>query len=327
MRLVLLLPIALCALFAVAQQDDVLHTSVTLVPVTVSITDRDGRPVEDIKAGELKLLDNGHPREIRYFDRDFDAPLTVGLITDSSGSQARFFAQHANTLKKFIGQVLRPTDQGFLVSIATPGPTMSDVQMVQDVTSSVADLRLGIEDLEDGIQPPGQFGDRCLTAQCRGSAIWNSVYSSTHLRMRSIVGRKALILLSDGFDTGSQHSLSTTIEEAQSADTPVYTLFTATTFAMPVFRGPRGRRGRRPIRKVQMPGKKEMAKLAEETGGRSFESAGSDVFAQIESELRHLYVLTFVVPENERDEKFHKLEVKLSRKGLRVRARLGYTAR
>src|SRR6478609_8520872 len=82
-----LLPVLAFAAFAGAYDDDsdVLRSSVALVPVTVSITDKNGRPVDDVNVRELKLLDNGREREIRYFSRDFNAPLTVGLVTDTSG--------------------------------------------------------------------------------------------------------------------------------------------------------------------------------------------------------------------------------------------------
>ncbi|MEI9814172.1 MAG: VWA domain-containing protein [Acidobacteriota bacterium] len=310
MRLALLLLIPLAA----AQDGPVIRASVTLVPLTVSIADKNGRPMDDIKASEITLFDNGRPREIRYFSRDFNAPLTIGLIADTSWSQRQFLAEHSETLKLFVGQVLRPADRGFLVSVSGTGGA-SDVQLVRDLTSSVEGLRAGIQGLRVGAQPTGQFGDACLTPRCRGTALWNSVYSSVDLRMKSTDGRKALIVLSDGIDTGSQHSLNTTIEAAQTADTPVYTIVTS---------------GGLLLLPMRIRGGKALRKLAEETGGRAYGSVkdgSAGVFAQIEAELRNLYVLTFLVPENERDGKFHTLEVKTTRKGARVRSRRGYTAR
>lgn len=312
-RALLLLPI----LAALAQDSDVIRSSVTLVPVTVSITDKNGRPVEDVKASELTLLDNGRPREIRYFSQDSNAPLTVGLIVDTSGSQREFFQQHSTALKQFVSQVLRPADKGFLVSVSGTGGA-SDVQMVRDLTSSAGDLRASIDGLRQGAQPTVQFGDACLTRQCRGTPLWNGIYSAVDLRMRGIEGRKALIVLSDGIDSGSQHTLEQTIEAAQAADTPVYTIQTSKFQAALFFSG------------ISIRGGRDLRRIANETGGRPYGNSNDDaakVFAQIESELRNLYVLTFVVPEDQRDGKFHKLEVKTSRKDLRVRARAGYVAK
>lgn len=317
MRRALLL--SLLPALALAQDPDVLRSSVTLVPVTVSITDQNGRPVDDVNVRELKLLDNGRQREIRYFSKDFNAPLTVGLVTDTSGSQRDFFTQHSSALKQFVSQVLRSADRGFLVSVAGYFGS-SDVQMVRDLTPSVPDLRSAIDGLRQGAQPAVQFGDACLTRRCRYSAIWNGVFSAVDLRMKNIQGRKALVLLTDGVDTGSQHSVAQTIEAAQSADTPVYTIHTAKNRAASYVNG---------LAMLNARGGGQLKKLANETGGRAYDSEKdyAKVFEQIESELRNLYVLTFVVPEDERDKKFHKLEVKTTRKDLRVRARNGYTAR
>lgn len=311
------------AALAAAYDDatDVLRSSVTLVPVTVSITDKNGRPIDDVKATDLQLLDNGRPREIRYFSKDFNAPLTVGLITDTSGSQRDFFKEHSAALKQFVGQVLRPADQGFLVSVAGYFGA-SDVQMVRDLTGSAPDLNSSIDGLQPGVaQPAVQFGDPCPTRRCRYSAIWNGVFSAVDLRMKNIQGRKALVVLTDGVDTGSQHTLEQTIEAAQSTDTPVYTIRTVKLKVSSILNG---------LAVLNARGGGNLKKLANETGGRSYgdsDDSYDKVFTQIESELRNLYVLTFAVNENERDNKFHKLEVKISRKDLCVRARQGYTAR
>jgi VWFA-related protein len=310
----------LLPLLTLAQDTEVLRSSVALVPVTVSITDKSGRPVDDVKLSEIQLLDNGRPREIRYFSQDFNAPLTVGLITDASGSQREFFQQHSSALKRFVSQVLRPADQGFLISIGGYLGA-SDVQMVHDLTGSIEGLHSSIDGLRQGAQPAVQFGQACLTRRCRYSAIWNGVFSAIDLRMKNILGRKALVLLTDGVDTGSQNTLERTIQAAQAADTPVYTIHTAKNRASGYFNG---------LALINARGGGHMKKLSNETGGRPYDNPDDDmpkVFAQIESELRNLYVLTFAVPEDQRDNKFHKLEVKISRKDLRARARQGYIAK
>jgi VWFA-related protein len=303
---------------ALAQEPEVIQSRVTLVPVTLSITDKNGQPVTDVKASELKLLDNGRERQVS-FSQDFNSPLIVGLIADISGSQFEFYNQHADALKQFAGQVLRPNDRGFLVSVGRLGDT--DVQMVRDLTGSVETLRTGVEILRTFGQPTPQFGDRCVTVKCRGTALWNSVYSAAELRMRLFTGRKAMIILSDGVDSGSQHTLDQAIASAQGFDTPVYTIHTAN-FGGPAFFSASA--------KANAQGKRDLRKLSAGTGGRAYDNPEGDlpkVFAQIENELRNLYILSFVLPESERDNKFHKLEVKVSRKDVRVRARDGYTAK
>lgn len=303
---------------ALAQEPEVIQSRITLVPVTLSITDKNSQPVSDVKAGELKLFDNGRERQIS-FSQDFNAPLIVGLIADISGSQFEFYGQHTDALKQFVGQVLRQGDRGFLVSVGRLDDT--DVQMVRDLTGSTETLRSGIEALRSFGRPMPQFGERCTTGKCRGTALWNSVYSAAELRMRLFSGRKAMIILSDGVDSGSQHTLDQAITAAQASDTPIYTIHTANGSGPSFFSA---------SAKANAQGKRDLRKLSAGTGGRAYDNPEGDlpkVFAQIENELRNLYIASFVLPENERDNKFHKLEVKVSRKDVRVRARDGYVAR
>jgi VWFA-related protein len=137
--------------------------------------------------------------------------------------------------------------------------------------------------------------------------------------LKPVAGRKAIVVLSDGMDTGSDITLTDLIEMAQSAETVVYSIKYANpmrfisitaTIAQAVSRG--------------------LDRLSRETGGLVFPNPGrktSEVFSQIEAELRNLYVLGFTPPADARDGKFHKLDVKTAREDLVVRNRVGYWAR
>ncbi len=136
--------------------------------------------------------------------------------------------------------------------------------------------------------------------------------------MKPVTGRKAIVVLSDGMDTGSDVSLTDVIEMAQSAGTVVYSikyenplrfLSIGATVLQAVSRG--------------------LERITRETGGLFFANPGHhtpEVFAKIETDLRNMYVLGFTPPEDARDGKFHKLDVKPVRKDLTVRARAGYWA-
>lgn len=312
------------AAVGIAQEPEPFHVDVNLVPVTVSITDKDGHPLRDIQANELKLLDNGNPREIQYFSQEQDVPLTVGLVVDLSGSQRHFFSQHFRNVKQFLKQVLHPGDRGFLVVIS------GDVHLVTDLTSSVDELLAGVDSLQANPFAGVQFGDPCPKFslgligvggnQCAASAIWNSIYSAVRLKLKVVEGRKALVLLSDGIDTGSQHKLSNTIEAAQGADALVYTLASEfeplgpLTWAAPMAKA------------RNLLATSHLRRLAEETGGKTFRAKrdSSKIFAEIEADLRNLYVLGFQVLEQDRDGKFHELKVTSTRRNARIRARKGY---
>jgi len=294
------------ALAALAQQPEPrIRADVDLVPVTFSAADGNGTPIRDLRRSELKLLDDQRPREITFFGQESGLPLTVGLVVDMSGSQARFSARHREDIRKFLANVLRPGDQAFLMSF---GPK-NQVALVTDLTGSAEELGRGVEALEQCHRSFNPFS-------C-GSPIWTAVFTGARSKMRSVTGRKVLVLLSDGQDTGGPHTLTDAIEAAQDADAAVYVMmskFTVTPVAL------------LESRKAQP----RMQRLAEETGGRYYDVSKKDtaagVFAQIEEDLRSLYVAGFYVPEGDRDGKFHQLQVETTRAGVKIRARKGYIA-
>src|SRR4051812_6237953 len=205
MRSVCLLCVVLiCA----AQELPTFRADVNMVRVAVSVTDHDGRPVPDLRKEDFVLLDNGKPRTIESMWREDNTPLTVGLVEDTSGSQRTFITQHRDALVQFIGQVLRAEDQTFLVGVR------GDVRLFADYTNSVAKLRDAIFSLTAPGQAGVPLGVSCRKEgkNCGGSAIWNGVYYAARLKMKGIEGREAMILLTDGLDTGSSHKLVDAIE-------------------------------------------------------------------------------------------------------------------
>jgi VWFA-related protein len=318
------LVVATLAAIGLTAQETVFRTSAQVLTITVSVTDKDGRPISDIRPEELTILDDGRRREIQSFSQSSDVPLTLGLVVDNSGSQHEYVEQHREDMRQFLRQVLHKGDRAFLVAI--PGPAMLE----QDVTDSVKDLTSAVNHLGDKFRIPlggmnrlKTFGGPCRTNNGCGSLIWNGVWGSAGLRLFKVKGRKAILLMSDGQDTGSDHSLKDAIDAAQAADAPVYTIGSA---AAPIFRGGRGLP--RAAGLVIDGGLDDLRRLAEQTGGAYF-AASEDpakVFAQIEAELRYLYVLSFGVPEQDRDGRFHRLVVTSNRDGARVRSREGYVA-
>lgn len=312
--------VVLLAAIAIAAQEPIFSTSAQVLTVTVSITDRDGRPITDIRRDELTILDDGRRREIQSFSQSSDVPLTLGLVVDNSGSQHEYVERHRDDMRQFLRQVLHKGDRAFLVAI--PGPAVLE----QDVTDSVKDLTKAVDDLGDRVRiPRGMnqakfFGGPCRASVGCGSLIWNGVWGSAGLKLYKAKGRKAILLMSDGEDTGSDHNLKDAIEAAQAADAPVYTIGSASVMNM--------RGAPRNVRIVANGGLGELRRLSEETGGAYFDAPEdpTDVFAQIEAELRNLYVLSFGVPEQDRDGRFHRLVVTSKRDGARVRSRAGYVA-
>lgn len=318
----LLLLAALCA--AHAQTPPAIRVDVDLVTVACSVSDRNGAPVKNLRREDFVLVDNSAPRDIKYFWQETDLPLTIGLIADVSVSQAGLIRKHRETVTRFLSQVLGPQDRAFIVTV---GP---DVKLVTDLTNAADELKAGIERIQGSQRFGTQLGEPCrgkdaprrrgrILRGCGGTALWNGVYSAARLKMKTLTGRKALIVLSDGMDTGSFHSLTDAIEAAQSADTLVYTIRYISPLMMVS-----------PITIARTALSSGLHRLSEETGAHAFPTprgGPAEVFAQIENELRNLYVLGFTPPENARDGTFHKLQVKTTQAGMTVRARKGYSAR
>ena len=261
------------------------------------------------------LSDNGQPREIRNFWQESDLPLNIALVADVSGSQAGYIRSHRQALAQFLQQVIGPRDQAMIVEVAQQS------WVVSDLTGSLEDLDAAVQKIGDRGRLPQMLGPPCRNERfphsCGGTALWHGLYY-TALALKKVTGRKAIVVLSDGMDTGSDISLTDLIEAAQSAETVVYTLKYAS-----------------PTRFLSVGGLIEQAvargleRLDRETGGLTFPNPGrktGEVFARIEADLRDTYVLGFTPPGDARDGKFHKLAVKTVRSDVVVRSRSGYWA-
>jgi len=306
----------LFTLGAWAQHPPSIKVDVDLVTVACSVMDRDGALVSKLGVDDFVLTDNGAPQQIKQLWRDVDLPLTVGLIVDVSGSQMGLVNKHKRTMTEFLSKVLGPDDRAFLVTV---GP---DVRLVTDFTNSVDELQRGVDSIDTRQSAGVQLGDPCRDGRhrfqrgCGGTALWNAVWASSRLKMKGQPGRKALIIVSDGMDTGSKHHLGDAIEAAQGADTIVY----AIKYVSPMV-------AISPTMAVLTAFSHGMKRLSEETGGEQFGSphgGPGEIFAKIEQELRSQYVIAFSPAENVHDGKYHKLVVKTKRADWRVRARKGY---
>jgi len=307
--------IAFAALLT-AQQNADIRVDVDLVTVACSVTDRNGAPVRNLTLADFSLIDNGQPREIRNLWQESDLPLTVALVADISGSQAGFVKSHREAIAQFLKQVIGPRDRAMIVEVAQQS------WLISDLTGSIGNLDAAVQKIG---APEGKrsrlLGPPCrnlrLPHTCGGTALWHGLYQ-TATALKRVTGRKAIVVLSDGMDTGSDVSLTDLIEAAQSAEAVVYSI----KYANPA-------RYVSIVATVAQAMSRGLERLDRETGGVTFPNPGrktAEVFSRIESDLRNMYVLGFTPPADARDGTFHKLEVKTARGGLVVRSRAGYWA-
>jgi len=330
-----------------------LHVDVSLVRVPVVVRDSNGAPVRDLKREDFVVLENGVPQDIKYLWQELDLPLTVGLIADISGSEYKFVEQHRDTIAQFLERVLSPKDRAFIVSVAT------QQRLVTDVTSSIDELQNGAANI--GRRSSEILGEPCAGdakdskaraaavrygVPCGGTALWNGVFYSARLKLRRQPGRKAMLLLTDGWDTGSDHDVTDAIEASQAADTMVYSVRYLDPAVAGTAKTPKkywiwnpiaapgilltDRAIRRERQQALGRAKLDLDRIAHETGGLAFDSSTdklADIFDRIDTDLRNQYVLGYSTSAAAGGQRYRKIEVKVGRPGVTVRARQGYYTR
>jgi VWFA-related protein len=320
------------------QQEPKISVETNMVTVFAAVHDKHGKSVSTLTKDDFALDEDGRPQTISYFARENDLPLTVGLLVDTSLSQRRLLDQERNASSSFVDHALREDkkDQAFLIHFD------HEVELLQDVTSSRKKLEtaLGLlqtPELEDASQGGGHH-------HVGGTLLYDAVYLASEDLMKKQQGRKALIILSDGDDRGSKVGLSSAIESAQRANTVVYSiLFKADHQDRPrggYDGGPGGWGGhgghgggghRYPQQEEQRPdGKKILARISKETGGRLFEvskkQAVDQIYEEIQQELRDQYILGYVPDKSANSADYRKIHLTTKQKDLSVQARDGYYA-
>jgi VWFA-related protein len=152
-----------------------------------------------------------------------------------------------------------------------------------------------------------------------GTILYDAVYLASNDRLKSEVGRKAIVVITDGVDTGSKISRDKSIEAAQKADAIIYSIYYVDRAAYGGF-GSFGGGG----------GEGELRRMSTETGGQVFPVSNrltlDDIFREIQEEMRSQYVITYTPPNPKKDGSYHKIDLRAGNKDYRVQARKGYYA-
>jgi len=287
-------------------QEPTFSTALNVVNVLANVRDKKGHIIRDLTKDDFVIFEDGRPQTIRYFAAQSDLALILGLVIDSSMSQSRVITPERSACFEFLDQVLRPQkDKAFLIQFDT------NVMVRQDLTSSWKELNEALTTVDTPSrrelrEHAGGPGTLLYDALVKGSQI-----------MLDQHGRKALIVMTDGVDEGSNTDLSTTIDAAQKADALIYSIL----FTDPGFYSLGGGRD----------GRGALQRLSRETGGGFFEVTKkqniSQVFDVIQDELRSQYSLGYVSDQAQTHFGFRKLQVKTKGKDLIVQARDRYYAR
>lgn len=288
-----------------------------VVQIFFNVKDKKNGLIPNLPKENFNLLEDGKLQTIKYFSAESTLPLTLGILIDSSASQERVLGMEQEVGGAFLAQIMRPKDMAFVIDFNI------GVNLLQDFTGSVSRLKAALNSVRinsggqgavSGI--PGMGGGPVPTQGVpKGTLLYDAVYLGSHDQMAQQVDRKAMILLTDGEDQGSQYKIRDAIEAAQKADAIVYVLLCAD-------RGFYGFGG--------YSGDSEMKKLTAETGGRVIEVGNKPeklkaAFDQISEELRSQYYIGYVPTNASKDGGFRKVEIH-SKEPYKIQARSGYYA-
>jgi len=322
MRILLILTLAgaLCAQApqqnAPPSDETTIQVDVALVNVLASVRDKRGGLVANLEKNDFTIFEDGKQQEIKYFARETDLPLTIGLLIDVSGSQRNLIDIERSAASQFFSQVMRKKDEAFLISFG------EEVELLQDYTNSARMLSQGMNGLRvsSGV---GGFGPGPVptSGDPRGTVLYDAVFLAADEKLRSEVGRKVIVVITDGVDEGSRKKIEDAIEAAQKADAVIYSIdyFDPRAYGY----GPFGFGG-------GGAGEGYLRRMSDATGGHVYKVDRShsldEVFHELQEEMRSQYSIGFMSSNEKRDGSYRKLEIRMASKELKAQVRKGYYA-
>jgi VWFA-related protein len=265
-----------------------------LVLLPVHVTDSKNRVVTGLAAGEFRVFDGRSEQRVLHLSND-DAPLSMGIVFDCSGSMARNLNKAREAVTEFLKSAA-PEDEFFLVNFN------NRANLAVPFTHNAGDI-------EDRLRSQAGQGKTALV---------DAVYLALEQMRRAANPRKALLIISDGGDNDSRYSPAELKRALRESNVWIYAIgiYSSATPVLP---------------EEEMGGPKLLTDIAEETGGRHipvFRRAElPDAAAQIGRELRHQYILAYSPASLERDGKYHRVQVTVvGRRDLRLAWRRGYYA-
>jgi VWFA-related protein len=297
--------------------DQSITRTINLVDVLFTVLNRRNKLVPDLEKDNFKVFDNNVQQTIRFFTRQTDLPLRIGMLLDTSNSIRDRIKFEQDAAVNFLYSVLRRNKDAAFVMTFDDEP-----QILQDFTGEADKLRDQIVNTRAG----------------GGTAIYDAVYQACEKQLshpprppgdEPDVVRRVMILISDGDDNLSTRTRAEAIEMAQRYSVVIYAISTSTQWVSLSQTDPKKMADRK-THKTE--GDKILEDLAEETGGRAFYPYHVDdldqSFQDIGDELRNQYSIAYNPANYVVDGKYHKIRIETpDHKGYQVRARRGYFAR
>ena len=313
----------------IEEDDKVEKVETESVNVLFTAQDRNRKLILTLKPEDIRILENGQVQTVSAFSKQIDLPLSLAILIDTSISQQRTLPEEKAAAISFLEAVIRPAKDEVSVVSFTGESTLE-----QGMTNNLTRLRRAIDRVEF-IPPSGYLGGGVVVnggsvpgtppasgsnQQIQGStAIWDSIWvtSSDVLGPAPEKTRRAIILLSDGYDTFSKKKLDEAVQAAQRAEAVIYSIGIGDNFYDGVDEG-------------------SLKKISERTGGRAYfprdETELRQAFKQIQEEMRSQYLIAYEPTNRALDGSYRKIEIQvvnseLEKQKVRVSHRQGYFAK
>jgi VWFA-related protein len=278
------------------------------VNVYAIVEGRGGELIRNLQKDDFELKDDAAPQKIEHFSRETNSALSLGVAIDTSLSQSQLLGTEREAAKGFVRSVLQGGDRAFVMSFDV------DVKLLENFTETSAELAQAIDSAE--INETGRsILPEDAGAAAGGTHLYDAVYLASNELMKARLGRKVLVLVTDGEDQGSKISLQKSIESAEKADVIVYSIVASDPGFYSLMGG-------------TYHGDASVRKLARETGGRtirlrSIEQIGR-AFDEIARELHSQYLLAYSPSNLRHDDSFRAIHVVVRGHNYKVRTRTGY---
>jgi len=289
-----------------------LKITTEVVNVYAVVEDKHHHLIPNLNKEDFELTEDNAPQEIRYISRETDTPLTMGIMVDTSPSQQRVLPIEQEQAKAFLDQVLRPKDLVFVLHFDI------EVELLQDFTADRKRLARAIDQTVINGGSGGPIPSTFPTSGSGGAThLYDAVYLASTELLKNEVGRKVLILLTDGEDQGSREKINTALETAQKSDVIIYSI----DISDRIYYMSRG---------MGYSGDAVLKKLSEETGGRVIqvrnERDTAAAFRQIADELRTQYLIGYTPTNSRHDGSYRKIRLRIRNGEYKAQARRGYYA-
>ena len=290
------------------EDEEVLRIETEAVNILFTAQDKNRRLLTNLKPDDVQIFENGTKQEISSFSRQVDLPLSLAILIDTSASQERTLPEEKAAAISFIESVIRPEKDEVAVISFTGDSTLE-----QGMTSNLNRLRRAVERVQF-VPPSGYIGGGVVTngggmgtppisgsnqSVAGSTAIWDSIYvtSDEVLGPAPEKTRRAIILLTDGYNTSGMKKLDDAVQAAQKAEAVIYSIGIGDQFIEGVDQG-------------------VLKKVSERTGGRAFfprdEGELRLAFKQIQEEMRSQYLLSYEPTNPAKDGSYRTVEIRLA---------------